>query len=282
MLDQLWRRFRRDLAARLSLAALSLLALAAALAPLFAPDPNRPDLYALEQPPSHAHLLGTDAVGRDVFARLLYGGRVSLAVGLAAVLVALVVGVGLGLAAGTLGGLADGLIMRLSDVVHSFPFLPLAVGLAAVIGPGLGHTVALIGLLSWPGAARLVRAECLALREAEYVQAAIAAGAGRLRIALWHLLPAALPPALVWASLNVGGAMLAEAGLSFLGLGVTPPTASWGNMLTAAQSLRALRSEPWLWLPPGLAIFIAVTAVNLCGDALRDALDPRFSPGLKE
>ena len=271
------RRLLADFTTLLALLALAMLLLLAALAPLLAPDPTRPDLFALEQPPSPAHLLGTDALGRDVLARLLYGGRVSLAVGVAAAALAGVVGVALGLAAGTLGGLADGLIMRLTDLVYAFPFLPLAVAVAAVAGPGLWHTVLLIGLLSWPGAARLVRAECLSLREADFVRAAVAAGAGSWRIALRHLLPGALPPALVWASLNVGAAVLAEAGLSFLGLGVRPPTASWGNMLAAAQSLRALRSEPWLWVPPGVAVFVAVLAINLCGDALRDALDPWLS-----
>lgn len=256
---------------------LTVLALSAVLAPLISPyDPNEVNMAAAELPPGPGHALGTDDLGRDVLSRLLYGGRVSLAVGLSAVAFYVIIGVVLGSAAGYYGGWVDSLIMRLTDMVMIIPFFPLALTMAALLRPGLFTTTLVLGLLGWAGVCRLVRGEFLSLRQQEYVEAARAEGAGDLRIIFRHLLPNAVGPVAVSATLGVASAIMGEAGLSFLGFGVQPPTPSWGNMLSSALSLRALLLQPWLWVPPGMMIFTAVLAVNLVGEGLREALDPRL------
>lgn len=272
-----WRRLRRNPRAMLGLYVLLALALAAIFAPQIAQhDQNQPNMARTERPPSQDHWLGTDELGRDVFARLLYGGRVSLTVGLVAVSIYLSIGICLGSIAGYYGGAVDNIIMRITDIFLVIPFFPLALTMAAVLGPSVYNTMIIIGLLAWTGICRLVRGEFLTLRKRDFVEAAIAEGASDTRIIFRHILPNAMAPIVVAATLGIAGAILSEAGLSFLGLGVQQPIPSWGNMLSSAISLRVLMLRPWLWIPPGLIIFIAVLAVNLLGDGLRDALDPRL------
>lgn len=256
---------------------LLLLSVSAIFAPQIARhDRDRPNMVVVERAPSRDHWLGTDELGRDVFARLLYGGRVSLTVGLVAVSLYLTIGVLLGSIAGYYGGVIDNFIMRVTDVILVIPFFPLALTMAAVLGPSVYNTMIIIGLLGWTGICRLVRGEFLTLRKRDFVEAAVAEGARDLRIIFRHILPNAMAPIVVAATLGVAGAILSEAALSFLGLGVQQPLPSWGNMLSTAISLKVLLLQPWLWIPPGLVIFIAVLAVNLVGDGLRDALDPRL------
>ncbi|MBF6595147.1 MAG: ABC transporter permease [Thermaceae bacterium] len=271
------RTLRSFLSNRLALAGLVmvlLLALGAVLAPwLTHYSPTQTDFTGLQQAPSSKHLLGTDELGRDIFSRVLFGARVSLVAGLISVSIALVLGGLIGLVAGFYGGWLDNLLMRLTDAMLAFPFLVLAIALAAVLGPSLQNTLIAIGIVTTPVFARLVRGQALAERPRDYVQAAVALGGGDLRILLRHLLPNITGPLIVQVSLSTAAAVLAEATLSFLGLGIQPPTPSWGSMLNAARGYLAY--APWMAIFPGLAIFLAVLAFNLIGDGLRDALDPR-------
>lgn len=279
--ESLWsialRRLLRNRRAVAGLVILLTLSLASALAPVLAPyDRDATDVLHIEEPPSAAHLLGTDELGRDVLSRLLWGGRVSLSVGLVSVTIAVGIGTVLGALAGYYGGWVDTVIMRLTDMVLVFPFFPLALTMSAVLGPSIYNTMIVLGALSWTGVARLVRGEFLSLRTREFAQAAAAMGASDGRIIVRHLLPGAAAPLLVAATLGVASAILGEAGLSFLGLGVPQPVPSWGNMLSGALSYKVLLLEPWLWVPPGVLIFLAVLSINLVGDGLRDALDPKL------
>ncbi|MFI6907712.1 oligopeptide ABC transporter permease [Nonomuraea sp. NPDC050394] len=270
------RRFRRNRMAPAGAVFLAVIVLMALAAPLVSGyDPNAVDLSAFREPPSAAHLLGTDSSGRDVFARLVHAGRVSLLVGLMSALAAVVLGALLGALAGMFGGPLDAAVMRVADVVLSFPSLVVVVVLAGVLGPSTAMLVVVFAACNWPTACRVVRGLTLALREQEYVQAARAFGAGRLTIVFRHVLPAVLSQVAVVGTLLVAQMILLEAVLSFLGLGVQPPQASWGNMLNDAQSLTLIQTMPWLWLPPGLAIALTVLAVNFVGDGLRDAVDPK-------
>lgn len=272
-----WRRFRANRRAMLGLYVLIVLALASVFAPqLTWHDRDLPDIRHAEQPPSREHWLGTDELGRDVYTRLLYGGRVSLTVGLVAVALYMVIGVTLGAVAGYYGGVVDTVIMRITDVVMIIPFFPLALTMAAALRPSVYNTMLVLGLLGWTGICRLVRGEFLTLRSREYVEAARAIGMPDGRIIFRHILPNALGPVVVAATLGMGSAILSEVGLSFLGFGVQQPVPSWGNMLSAALSLKVLLLQPWIWLPPGLLIFVAILALNLVGDGLREALDPRL------
>jgi peptide/nickel transport system permease protein len=272
-----WRRFRRSPKAMLGLYVLVALVLAAVFAPLISNHSfEQVNLAVAEHPPTANHWLGTDELGRDVFARLMFGGRISLSVGLVAVAIYLAIGIVLGAAAGFYGGWTDNVIMRITDVVMVIPFFPLALTMAVVLKPSLYNTMIILGMLGWTVICRLVRGEFLSLRKRDFVEAATAEGAGDLRIIFRHILPNSLAPIVVAATLGVAEAVLAEAGLSFLGFGVQQPTPSWGNMLSSALSLKVLVLQPWLWIPPGTMIFIAVLAVNLVGDGLRDSLDPRL------
>ncbi len=271
------RRFRRHKVALASVGVIALLVAAAILAPLALQDPYKVDLYSVAQPPSSDHWLGTDETGRDVLSRLVYGARVSLSVGLVAVFIYTAIGLVLGSAAGYAGGWVDNVLMRATDVVMCFPTLIIIITVVSFVGPSIYNVMAIIGLLGWPQTARLIRGQMLSLREREYVEAARALGAPDAFIVLRHMLPNGIYPIVVSSTFGVATAILTEAGLSFLGLGVQPPTASWGNMLNAAQSVTVLESRPWLWLPPGLAIVLAVLCINFVGDGLRDALDPRMS-----
>jgi len=260
----------------IGLTLLLLLGFLAVVAPwLSVHHPDDVDLFAIESPPSHDHWLGTDEIGRDVLARLLYGGRVSVLVGLAAVLVQLVIGVTIGALAGFCGRFVDGALMRLTETVMCFPFYAIAITLAAIFGASIWNVILIIGILNWTGLARLVRAELLSLREREFVLAAKAMGVGGFKIITHHLLRNAYPPILVYATLAVANGILAEAALSFLGLGVRQPQPSWGNMLAAAQSMRVLTYQWWLWIPPGLAIAIMVLSINFVGEGLARVFNPR-------
>ena len=251
------------------------MSLASILAPWLAPhDPSAIDVANLLQSPNINHLLGTDSLGRDVFSRLLYGGRVSLWVGFVAVGLSVSIGLVLGLTAGYAGGLLDEVIMRFTDVMLCFPSFFLILAVIAFLEPSLTNIMIVIGLTSWMGVARLVRAETLSLKRRDYVAAAKVAGAGPVRILALHILPNALAPVLVSATLGVAGAILVESSLSFLGLGVQPPTPSWGNMLLEGNEV--LDIAWWLSVFPGLAILFTVLGYNLLGEALRDLTDPRL------
>jgi ABC-type dipeptide/oligopeptide/nickel transport system permease subunit len=269
-----WNRLARDRWARLGLAIVAGLAVLAICAPLLAPgDPFRGDLAASLRAPSGAFLLGSDVQGRDVLSRVLYGARLSLAVGLISQGIALALGVTLGLVAGYYGRWIEGCIMRVADVTLAFPSLLLLIAIAAAVRPSLPAVFVVIGAVGWAGMARLVRGQLLVVRGLEYVQAARALGASDARIIGRHLLPNVVAPVIVAATLGIGGAIMAEAALSFIGLGAQPPTPSWGAMVAEGRDL--LRVAPWVSLVPGLAIGLAVLGTNLLGDGLRDALDVR-------
>lgn len=271
----IWSRFKRHRLAMIGLSILGVLVFLALFAPLLTRySPTAVDLSSYRIPPDQDHWLGTDTAGRDVLTRLLYAGRVSLSVGLVAVSIYTAIGVVLGALAGFFGGWIDSFVMRLADVVLSFPTLIIIITLASVLGPSIYNVMLAIGLLGWPPIARLLRGQLLSLRETEFIIGARAVGCSDKRLIFRHLLPNAMAPVLVAATFGIAYAILIEAGLSFLGLGVQPPTPSWGNMLTDAQSLTVLESMPWLWLPPGLMIALAVLSINFIGDGLRDALDP--------
>jgi peptide/nickel transport system permease protein len=272
------RRFTRHRLATAGLVVIVIIIVMAIAAPLIAPQgPTNLDIATINQAPSSHHLLGTDQVGRDVWARLVYGARTSLIVGFGAVAIALVIGTTLGLAAGFLGRWADQLIMRVTDAVMSVPSLLIVIVFVSITGPSLTSIVVVIALFTWTQPARLVRGQLLSLREREFVLAAHVTGVPRLRIITDHLLPNLLGPLSVLATFGVANAILTEAGLSFLGLGVRPPTASWGQMVSAAQSPEVLLGELWIWVPPSVAIALTVLSVTLIGDGLRDAVDPRSS-----
>jgi len=252
-----------------------LMSLAALLAPWIAPyPPNTEHLDHILEAPSVRFWLGTDRLGRDIFSRLLYGGRISLWVGFVAVGISISIGAALGLLSGYFRSWVDEVIMRLVDIMLCFPSFFLILAVISFLEPDLGNIMIVIGLTSWMGVTRLVRAETLSLREREFVAAARLAGSSTVRILVQHILPNALAPILITATLGVAGAILIESSLSFLGLGVQPPTPSWGNMLMEGKA--AIEIAPWLSLYPGLAILITVLGYNLLGESLRDLLDPRL------
>jgi peptide/nickel transport system permease protein len=255
---------------------LLLMALAAIFAPVIAPYTfYEQDLTRSRQGPSAAHLLGTDTFGRDVLSRLIYGARVSLSVGLVAVGIYETIAVILGAISGYYGGTVDLVIMRIVDVVMTLPWLIVIVFMVSILGPSIFNTMIAIGALGWTGPCRLVRGQILSLREMDYVMAARSVGVQTDRIIFRHILPGVIAPLVVNATFGVANAILTEAALSFLGLGILPPAASWGNMMNAAQELVILERMPWLWVPPGIAIMLAVLCINFVGDGLRDAFDPK-------
>jgi ABC-type dipeptide/oligopeptide/nickel transport system permease subunit len=278
MNERVSRALRRDVRAWFGIGVVTALALLALLAPVVARhDPLAIDLVNQLQGPSTAHWLGTDIQGRDVWARLVYGSRVSLSAGVVSQLIALLLGLTLGLAAGYRGGWVDELAMRLADVTLAFPTLLLLIAMAAALQPSLGVVFLTIGVVGWAGMARLVRGQVLVVRQLEFVQASRALGARDVRIVLQHVLPSVVAPVLIAATLGVAAAIMAESSLSFLGLGVQPPTPSWGSMIADGRDLNQLRHAPWTSVAPGFAIGAAVLGFNLLGDALRDALDPRHA-----
>lgn len=269
-----WPRLRRNRLAMTGGAVVVLLFLVSLCAPLLAPyDPNAINAWQVLTPPSWTHWFGTDELGRDVLSRVLFGARISLKVGLVAIGIAVLLGSLVGLVAGYYGGWVDTLLMRLVDIMLCFPAFFLILAIITFLEPSIWYIMAVIGLTGWMGVARLVRAETLAIREMDYIMAARCSGASDARIILRHILPNALSPVLVAATLGVAGAILTESALSFLGIGVQPPTPSWGNILTSGKDY--IEFAWWLSLFPGLAILLTVLAYNLLGEGIRDALDPR-------
>ncbi len=268
------RRLVRRKGAMFGLGVIALFVALAAFAPLIAPyDPTAQSWTAVRKPSTALHWFGTDDVGRDVLARVIYGARASLLAGVVSVSIALAVGVPLGLIAGYLGGFIDALLSRITDAMLACPFLILAIALAAFLGPKLENAMIAIGITTTPIFVRLTRGQVMAVKVEDYVEAARAVGNPPWRIAFVHILPNVLPALMVQATLSIAAAIIAEAALSFLGLGQQPPAPSWGSMLNAAQ--RFLGNAPWMAVWPGLAIFLTVLSFNLLGDGLRDAFDPR-------
>jgi len=269
-----WRRFWRHTPAAGSACVLAVLMLAALLAPVLTPhDPEEISLEIMA-PASARHWLGTDEVGRDLLSRLIYAARISLTVGMASSVLTIFLAVTIGALAGYFGGRVDALISSVINIKLAIPVLPLALVLASFVETNLTFVVLIIGLLSWGGVARVIRAEFLSLKEREFVQAAFALGAGTARIIVRHVLPNTAAPIIVATTLQVAGAILLESALSYLGFGIQPPQASWGNMLQNAQ--RFLRTAPMLAVYPGTLVSLTVISINFVGDGLRDALDPRL------
>lgn len=267
-------RLSRHRMARAGLILLSVFVLISLLAPFLAPqDPAFQQLEEGLHGPSVAHPLGQDKLGRDILSRILYGGRISLVVGLVSVVISLVIGVMIGSLSGYFGGWIDDILMRLVDIFLAFPGILLAIAFASVLGPSLKNVIIALSIMGWVGYARIVRGQILSLREMEFVQAARALGAGPLRILFHHLLPNTMAPLIVEATFGIAGAILAEAGLSFLGIGVQPPTPSWGSMLSEGRSF--LLIAPHLTIFPGSVLALVVLALNFLGDGLRDLLDVR-------
>ncbi|WP_176054005.1 MULTISPECIES: ABC transporter permease [Paraburkholderia] len=269
-------RFMRNRAAVFGAVLVALIVVMAVFAPwLTQYDPVQASFMTVRQAPSAAHWFGTDELGRDVLSRLLYGARASLLAGVVSVGIAVVLGVPLGLLAGYFGKLVDGVISRIADALLSIPFLILAIALSAFLGPSLTNAMAAIGISAMPRFIRLTRGQAISVKAEEYVEGARAIGLDHPRIILRYILPNVLPPIIVQASLTVASAIIAEASLSFLGLGQLPPAPSWGSMLNTAKDF--VSQAPWMSIFPGIAIFLAVLGFNLLGDGLRDALDPRES-----
>lgn len=268
-------RLRRRRFALAGLAVVAVLLVLAVAAPLIVPyPPNEIHAWDVLQPPSLHHWFGTDDLGRDVLSRVVYGARISLLVGFVAAGIAVLIGSVLGLVAGYYGGWLDAVLMRIVDIMFCFPAFFLILAVITFLRPSIWYIMVIIGLTGWMGVARLVRAETLAIREADYVTAARCIGCSDARIIFRHILPNAIGPALVAATLGVAGAILTESALSFLGIGVQPPTPSWGNILTSGKDY--IEFAWWLSLFPGLAILVTVLAYNLVGEGIRDALDPRI------
>jgi peptide/nickel transport system permease protein len=272
---EFWARLKRNRMAMIGLGLVLGLFMVSIFAPWLAPyDPNSINLKEVLMPPSPAHYLGTDTLGRDVLSRIIYGSRVSLKVGFVAVGLATLIGLFVGALAGYYGGWVDQGLMRLVDLMLCFPAFFLILAVIAVLEPSIWNIMVVIGLTGWMGVARLVRAEFLSLREREFVTAARALGASDARLIMRHMLPNALAPVMVSATLGVAGAILTESALSFLGLGVQPPTPSWGNILTAGKD--NIEIAWWLSVFPGLAILVTVMSYNLLGEGIREAIDPRL------
>lgn len=272
--SRVWRRLRRHPGALIGGSVVLLFVIAAVFAPLLAPyEPTANNWLAVRQAPSAEHWLGTDDVGRDILSRLIYGARASLAAGVVSVVIAFAVGVPVGLIAGYYGGWADACLSRVIEALLACPFLILAIAFSAFLGPSLTNAMIAIGISASPIFARLTRGQVLAVKTEDYVEGARAVGASDFRIVTRYILPNAFPPLLVQATLTIAAAIIAEASLSFLGLGQQPPHPSWGSMLDTAKNF--LSRAPWMAIWPGLAIFLVVFAFNILGDGLRDALDPR-------
>ncbi len=275
LLRNTWRRLLRNKMAVVGLILIVVLTLLAIFAGTVSPyDPYQLSFREKLQPPSAAHLLGTDELGRDMLSRLIYGARISLSVGLISQVIAVVIGIIVGAVAGYFGGRLDNYLMRLTDMMFAFPDLLFAMGIMFALGPGLINLFIALGIVGWAGMARLVRGQVLSIREREFIEAARAIGESDFRIIMRHVLPNCMAPIIISVTLGIPGAIMAEAGLSFLGLGAQPPLSSWGQMIAFGKAW--MRSAPWLSVYPGLAIMVTVLAFNLFGDGLRDALDPRL------
>lgn len=274
---KIWYRFKRNKLGVAGVIIILTFILLSIFADLLSPyEPNYIDMEVFEQPPSRDHLLGTDQVGRDVLSRLLHASRISLSVGFISVGIYLVIGTIIGSIAGYFGGVIDNIIMRIADAVMSFPLLPLVIVLVAVAGNSILNIMLVIAFVGWPGVARIVRGEIFSIKKREFVESSKAIGEAPLSIIFTQLIPNCVAPVIVTSTYGIASAILLEASLSFLGLGVQPPNASWGSMIMDAQSVTILATMPWLWLPPGLFIFLSIMSINFIGDALRDAIDPRL------
>jgi peptide/nickel transport system permease protein len=272
-----WKRFKKNKMAVTGLVIFTSFILMGALAPWITPhDPLAGDIMLADLPPSAEHWFGTDAVGGDVFSRCIYAARVSLTIALVAMFLSVSVGIVYGSVSGYFGGWVDNVMMRIVDAIQSFPTFFLLLGIAAIVPPSMWTTILVISLTGWVGISRFVRGEILSLKRRDYVEAARATGESKSAIIFRHILPNAMAPIIVIATLDTAGIILVEAGLSFLGLGVQPPTPSWGNMLTAAQDLATLQYYSWNAIFPGMFIMLSVLSINFIGDGLRDALDPRM------
>ncbi len=275
--NQAVKKFISNKKAMTGLVIVLVLMLAVFLLPVFMDlDPYTTDRAAgFNKGPSEAHILGTDDVGRDLFARVLYGGRISLIVGISSTIISVLLGIPLGLIAGYFRGPVESLIMRTADAFMSFPSMVLILVLVAVFGPSILTVTVVIGVLGWTGIAKLIYGNVLSIREREYIQATRAVGMKNIPVLFTEVLPNAIPP--VWANISfrVAGAILTESSLSFLGMGVQTPEASWGNIIFAAQNLLVLTARPWVWLPPGICIILVVVGFNFIGEGVRDALDPK-------
>ena len=269
-----WRRFRKHKLAMVSLVCVVVLSLLALLAPVIAPYDPEAINSSFSAAPSLKHWLGTDQIGRDILSRLLYGMRVSILVGIVTTLISTSIGVVLGLIAGYFSGILDMIIMRFTDMIMSFPYILLVLVAASMFRPGFWSIVLILGFVNWPGVARLVRGNVLALRETNFVKGNVVAGMPLRHILFSEILPNTMAPILVYATSVLALSILDEAALSFLGLGIQAPASSLGNMLNGAQSLTVLTKLPWLWIPPGVVIILLVIAINFIGDAMRDALEP--------
>ena len=272
-------RFFRHKLAVLGLVVLAVITVLCVFVPIFGNSNLAFDLNytVINKPPTAEHLLGTDSLGRDVLMRLMLGGRVSLTVGFFAALISTLIGVTLGAVAGFFGGKTDSIIMRFTDTMMCFPFLVICMVLVSILGSGLQNTMLAIALLKWTNAARITRGEILYLREKQFIEADRALGINRFKTLFAHILPNAVSPIIVNTTFTMADTIMTESSLSFLGLGVSLPTPTWGNMLRDASSMFILRTQPWLWVPPGVAIALTVLAINFIGDGLRDALDPRMN-----
>ncbi|WP_413302936.1 oligopeptide ABC transporter permease [Bacillus sp. 1P10SD] len=281
---QTYRRLKKNKLAIVSLFFLCFMFLLSFIGPHFSPYIlDRTNVADMNQPPSSAHWLGTDNYGRDVLTRLMMAGQISLTIGIAAMFLSVLIGSLLGAISGFYRGIVDMVIMRIADILMSIPGLPLLLILAAILSEWKVPTeyrlyiiMIMLSFVGWPGLARLVRGQILSLKEQPFMQATEVLGLSDRRKILHHLIPNTVPLLLVVATLNVAGSILSESALSFLGLGVVPPTPSWGNMMDAANNFMDFRKRPWLWIPPGTAIFLTVVSINLLGDGLRDALDPKM------
>ncbi len=270
-----WKRLVKNRLALVGLSIVLIIIFIAIFANYIAPyDPLKVDLSKYLLPPSREHLLGTDEFGRDILSRIIFGARVSLQIGFFAQVISISLGTVLGLLAGFYGGWVDDVIMRIVEILFAFPFLLFVIAVVAVFGPGIQNLYLAVALIGWAGVSRIVRGQVLSLRERDFVASARAVGAGTLRILFKHILPNALSPIIIEATLGMGGMIMLEAGLSFLGLGVQAPTPSWGSMVQAG--LAYMRSAWWYPVFPGIVIMIVVFGFNLLGDGLRDALDPRL------
>ncbi|GKV56379.1 oligopeptide transport system permease protein AppC [Sporosarcina sp. NCCP-2222] len=271
------RRFMRNKLAIAGLVVLTLIVCASVFAPLLTEyDPEEANLLMVEQKPSSDHILGTDSSGRDNFARLLYGSRISLTIGFSAMLFTVLIGLIMGAVSGYYGGIIDNIVMRITDLILALPFIVLAMTIMALLEKvTIGLFIVIIAVTAWPSLARIVRGTFLSLREQEFVLGARAIGARDSRIIFRHFIPNAIGPIIVNATLMMASMILFESGLSFIGMGIPQPTPTWGNMISEAQNIRVLRYHPEAWIPPGLSILITVLAINFIGDGLRDAFDPK-------
>jgi len=273
----MWVRLKRNKLAILGLFLVVSLVLVALFAEVIAPyDPVQIALKNSLEEPNSAHLMGTDVLGRDIFSRIIYGARASLIIGVVATSISLVIGVTIGAISGYYGGWLDALMMRITDIFFAFPFFLLAIAIMTFLGASFINIFIALGIVGWTNYARLVRGQVISVKESEYVEAARAVGAKDARIILKHILPNTLTPVIVYTTMNIGVVILAEAGLSFLGIGVRPPSPSWGLMLAEGKDF--LFNASWLVIWPGIAIFLTVLGYNLLGEGLRDALDPRLKP----